>query len=474
MKKLSILTHIVLPAIMSIFMAGCEELLKEEPSTFLSEEATFSTQEGAVAATLGIYAALRVQGYYGQQFPTYLIFNSDYGLGRAGFQPAGIYQLDAANIDRIGNVWTSIYSKINRANIVIQKIPEVQGMEPSLGEQLIAEARFLRALGYYNLVRCWGDVPLRLAPPVLNDLSLERAPEADVYAQIIEDLEFAETKLPDAYPSETGRVTKWAAKTLLADVYLTRERWSEAAAKAKEVIDSEQFELVRVTSSEDFQEKIFGPGIATHSEDILSIKYSVERSNDGLIRFFHKAEPGYSKGGPHAILGNLDSFIGQGEWKNEQSPDLRRNHSLYSGKDTVYLNEAVQMLFRKFRGTKTDVSNATPLLRYPEALLIFAEAESQANGGPTAAAYEALNKVHRRAYGKDPGVPAPTVDFSAGMNMEAFRDTVLMERAKEFLVESKRWFELLRTNTALEVIQALDLPITEKHIRWPQIGRATD
>src|SRR3546814_6348454 len=91
---------------MSRFMAGCEELLKEEPSTFLSEEATFSTQEGAVAATLGIYAALRVQGYYGQQFPTYLIFNSDYGLGRAGFQPAGIYQLDAANIDRIGNVWT--------------------------------------------------------------------------------------------------------------------------------------------------------------------------------------------------------------------------------------------------------------------------------------------------------------------------------------------------------------------------------
>src|SRR3546814_17174253 len=57
-------------------------------------------------------------------------------------------------------------------------------------------------------------------------------------------------------------------------------------------------------------------------------------------------EPGYSKGGPHAIRGNIDSFIGQGEWKNAQSPELRRNHSLYSGKDTVYLNEAVQMLFR--------------------------------------------------------------------------------------------------------------------------------
>src|SRR3546814_11759410 len=102
-------------------------------------------------------------------------------------------------------------------------------MEPSLGEQLIAEARFLRALGYYNLVRCWGDVPLRLAPPVLNDLSLERAPEADVYAQLIDDLEFAETKLPDAYTRETGRVKKWAAKNILAAVYLTRDSRSETA-----------------------------------------------------------------------------------------------------------------------------------------------------------------------------------------------------------------------------------------------------
>src|SRR3546814_7219920 len=109
-------------------------------------------------------------------------------------------------------------------------------------------------------------------------------------------------------------------------------------------------------------------------------------------------EPGYSKGGPHAILGNLDSFIGQGEWKNEQSPDLRRNNSLYSGKDTVYLNEAVQMLFRKFRGTKTDVSNETPLLRSPEALLILAEAESKHNGGTTADAYETLKKIPRQAY----------------------------------------------------------------------------
>jgi hypothetical protein len=125
------------------------------------------------------------------------------------------------------------------------------------------------------------------------------------------------------------------------------------------------------------------------------------------------------------------------------------------------------MLFRKFRGTPTDESNSTPILRFPEALLIFAEAESQAKAGPDAAAYEAINKVRRRAYGKDIDVPDPEVDLPAGLSQDQFRDSVIMERAKEFLVEGKRWFDLLRTHTAISVIQALGLPITEKNLKWP-------
>jgi len=289
-----------------------------------------------------------------------------------------------------------------------------------------------------------------------------------VYSQIIEDLQFSESNLPESYPStEIGRATKWAAKSLLADVFLTLERWNEAVNKAKEVIDSNQFSLERVSSSEDFNTKIFGIDILTHSEEIFSIKYTVNLDNDSFVRFFHRSEPGWSFGGPHVYIGVPESFILQGEWEDVNSPDLRRNNTLYSGEETKYLSESVPMLFKKFRGTTTNVSNDTPILRYPEVLLIFAEAESQFNGGPTDEAYEAINKVRRRAYGKDPDISDSEADLPTGLSTEAFRDSVLMERAKELLVEGKRWFDLLRTNTALEVIQDLGFPITEKNLKWP-------
>ena len=447
----------------------CEDdFLSENPKTFLDETTVFSNEAGAISATFGVYESLRDNVYYGQRLMAVLSQHADYGLGRGSQVPLGNYQLDALNIGRIGQMWAVIYASINRANIVIKNVPEVPDIEPQLADQLVAEARFLRALGYYHLVRLWGDVPLRLEPETVN-FAIARTPTSEVYDQIIEDLQFGENNLPDSYPgSELGRITKWAAKALLADVFLTLERWSDAKTKAEEVINSGQFSLVLVETSEDFHTKMFGPSIPTHSEEIISIKYSLEQDNDSWIRFFHKAGPGYSFGGPHAILGNLDSFIGQGVWKDESSPDLRRNAFLYSGSDTIYLDQNIRMLFRKFRGAVPDLSNDTPILRYAEVLLIFAEATSQANGGPNPEAYEAINQVRRRAYGRqDLNSPDPSIDLSGGMTAEEFRDAVIMERAWELLNEGKRWYDLLRTNTTLEVIQPLGLPIMERNLKWP-------
>lgn len=451
----------------SIVPFACEDVLTENPGTFLNEAIIFSTEEGAVAATMGVYQQLRSSGYYGTDFIRNITHHADYALGRGSQAPMGNYQLDAANIGRIGNTWVAIYTSIYRANLVIKQVPGVPGIDPGLSDQLVAEASFLRALGYYNLVRGWGAVPLRLEPETGN-FNIARTPESEVYAQIIKDLQLAESVLPSSYPStDIGRVTKWAAKTLLADVYLTLERWSEAAAKAKEVIDSGVFSLVRVATSDDFQLKIFGPDIPVHSEEILSIKYNVLQNNDGFVRHFHKPAANYADGGSFGLYGNMDSFIGQGEWADESSPDLRRNDFLYSGADVVHLDPVIKMLFRKFRGTPTNISNDTPLLRYAEALLIFAEAESQAKGGPTAAAYDAINQVRRRAFGQDPAVPYPAADIPAGLSAEEFREALMLERAKEFLCEGKRWFDLVRTGTALEVLKGLNFNIAERNLKWP-------
>lgn len=456
----------------SLFLAfilvysGCDSILNEDPETFLSNEAVFSNEAGAESATKGIYNSLRDFSYYDRWFTAMVEMHADYVNGRGSQAPVGQYQLNAQNIGRIGSMYGAIYESINRANGVIKGVPDID-MDPNKKNQLIGEARFLRALGYYNLVRLFGGIPLRTEPTEGADVNLPRASEDEVYNLVIEDLQFAESNLPGSYPqTDQGRATNWAAKTLLADVYLTLERWTDAANKAKEIIDSGEFALVEVSSSEDFHTKMFGPSVATHSGEIFDIQYTTDIPA-GWLGWMHKPAAGYSSGGVFAWWGELQSFIGQGEWATEDSPDLRRNAFLYSGEETQYLDPVINMLFSKFRGSPGDEGVDMPILRYAEVLLIYAEALSQANNGPTPEAYEAVNKIRRRAYGVDLNTANPDVDVPSGLSAQEFRDAVLLERAKEFIMERKRWFDLLRTDTALEIIQGFGKPITEKNLKWP-------
>ncbi len=463
-----IITQVGALLALAIIFASCDSILKEEPKTFLSEEQVFSNQAGADAATKGIYASIRTNSYYGLWLTGMVEMHADYVNGRGSQAPVGQYQINAQNIGRIGIVYSGIYESINRANNVITGVTDID-MDPSLKSQYEGEARFLRALGYYNLVRLFGGVPLREQPTKGSDTDLPRASEEEVYNLILDDLQFAENNLPDAYDQTNhGRATQWAAKTLLADVFLTLERWSDAADKAGEIMNSGEFSLVRVSSSEDFHSEMFGPDVTTYPEEIFSIQYTQTLPLGTMLAYLHHPSVGYSSSGFFAWWGELDSFIGQGTWSDENSPDLRRNNSLYHGQDTTALSPSINMLFSKFRGSPANEGVDIPVMRYAEPVLIFAEAATMANGSPTLEAYEAVNMIRRRAYGQDPTVPDPGgADLPAGLSAEAFRDSVLLERGKEFIMERKRWFDLLRTGTALEVIQGLGKPITEKYLKWP-------
>lgn len=469
-RMLRALVTILVLCVATSFVA-CDSALEEEPESFLSSQQVFRSEEGAISAVKGVYQPLRNTNYYAWWFTGMVEMHADYVNGRGSQAPVGNYQIGATNINRIGFVWSEIYESINRANIVIANVPNVSGISPTLRDQLIAEARFVRALGYFHLVRLWGDVPLRTTPTIGTEaLAVPRSPTDEVYSVIIEDAQFGEAHLPDSYDMDNiGRATRWAAKILLAKVNLTRERWSEAAAKAKEIMDSGMFELVRVETSADF-DKIFGPDVITHSEEIFAIKYLRDPDLGSEIPWLlHRPGAGYSSGGVFAWPGEPESWIG--DWP-EDSPDLRRNFNLYNGADTVFLSPEIPMLFKKYKDPQAPAqsghANDLQVFRYAEALLIFAEAESMASGGPTSEAHEAINMVRRRAYGKDPNIPDPGgADIPAGMTADEFRDVVMLERAKEFVMEAKRWFDLLRTDTALEIIQGLGKPISAKNLKWP-------
>ena len=462
----------ILVALTSVLFLSCEDMLTEEPMTFLSQDIVFSSPQGAVSAAIGIYEPLHHGDLYGWWLLGMNELHADYIDGRGSQAPPSLFQYDATTITRIGNIWRGMYRVINRANILIQGVEDgIEGMSPNLENELKGEARFLRAFSYFTLVRHFGDVPLRLTPETNpENFAIPRSPKEEVFNQIIADLEFAEANLPSARSqADLGRAISWAATSLLAKVYLWQENWGDAATKAREVINSGQFSLLEVEVPQDFQ-NMFGPAISTHPEEIFSLKHArIPGLGFGPLWLMHRAGSGYSLGGnAHAWFGNMDSWLA--EWVEQlEGPDIRPNDWLYHGpEDERWLDSEIPMLFKKFRDTESSTpGNDFPIIRYTEIKFTFAEAESQLNNGPTAEAYEAINMIRRRAYGLDYNQPSAEADLPAGLSVQEFRDELLLERAKEFVMEGKRWYDMVRTGTAIEIMSGLGFPIQDRHLLWP-------
>ncbi|MFC6098907.1 RagB/SusD family nutrient uptake outer membrane protein [Olivibacter domesticus] len=465
MKKLIYIFSIIL-------FTACSKTLEEVPKDRLSEENFYQTAQDAETAVNAIYAPFRELGYYGGFYMLLTESCSDYANGRGSFGPVSEYNgLDGANIGRAETIWRFAYQAILRANTVLERVPPIS-MDDNKKSQLLAEARFLRALAYFDLVRNWGGVPIRQS---LNDpADLPRGTDAEVYNLIISDLTIASTDLPPTV-SIPGRPSLWTAKTLLAYVYLTMENWEQARDTAKEVMDAGVYQLVPVSTVNDF-EQVFGAGVVTSTEDVFSFKYS---SLGGLgfqyLVYIHGENTLYAPFGFRTIYAR-ETFPLIANWSDN---DLRKEFNLYDSyihRSTGALvqlpaNEPYQ--FRKFKdlaSVAVDASaNDMPVLRYADVLLIYAEAANQLEGGPSPEAYDALNKIRRRAYGVDVNTSNPQVDW-AGLNQQSFRDAVMQERAYEFMVEGKRWNDLKRLGSdgVRSIIQsAKGKTVSDSHFLWP-------
>jgi hypothetical protein len=436
-----------------VLFTSCEDMLTEVPLSSLSTANFYKTKSDAIAAVNTIYQPIR-STYGGSMWGGQFTGVEDYAIGTGTYAPLSQGVMNSACIARTDNAWRSFYQAIRNANIVLKYVPPIP-MDDTEKKAILAEARFLRALCYYNLVRSWAGVPIRTEPVENGDQApCKRATVQEVYDFIISDLKDAEINLPST-PALAGKPTKWAAKTMLADVYLTREKWSDARDKAEEVINAEVYSLVPVTEPSDF-ELIFGPTAITSSEDVFSLKFS--RTHGGTVnpQQYAVANSAYSRKGWGSFYG-LPTFPLLRDWDHN---DLRWQFDIYfsypTRDGTIVPNPPDHpIMFGKFKdpGYNPSHGNDFPIYRYPDALFIYAEAANQANNGPTDLALERLNMVHRRAYGY-PSTEASPVDFKieAFTTAQSFRDLILKERAYEFHCEYKRWYDLIRTKTVQQVI----------------------
>jgi hypothetical protein len=446
-------------------ITSCTKQLNEEPRLTATEN-FYETAQEAEAGIGAIYAPLRgetVLPYY-QTLQECL---GDIIIGNNSWLPLNDYnKLDAANSNRTNYFWQQFYLSIRNANLIIQKIPQSSTLNEQEKAKYVAEAKFMRALLYFNMVRNWGGIPLRTEQN-LDEINLERANPEAVYNQILSDLKDAETNLPIS-GAQPGRATKWAAKSVLADVYLQQKMFKEAMDMADEVITSNAFSLVVVKPNQpdDFL-NLFGPEPVSTTEEIFSIKYMRQTGQaNGMTRFEGHPNTPYANGGGYFSF--FSDPTRSNVFKDWDRADLRRQYSVYPyliGRgDSTYL-------YKKFQDRQAisgSGANDYPWYRYADVLMIFAEAANEVNNGPTTAAMEAINQIRRRAYGLVPTETSSKDYKLSDYDKISFLNLIIKERGYETVLEGKRWLELKRLNIVKSKIQSSKgITVQDIVLLWP-------
>jgi hypothetical protein len=451
--------------------------LNERPQGSLTSDNFYKTQSDAVAAVTAVYSTLTTD--VNNDFPIYgrnLNLIVDNPSDNQVYSPSNtnpdVRAMGTATYvstnDRVHKIYAQLYWGINKANIAIDQIPAIpatQFVDPShSAANLVREARFIRGLLYFDLVRLFGAVPLVLHDPSgvakAGDL-VSRTSRDSVYARIIADLDSA-TALPASYSgANIGRVTSGAAHALLAKVYVTRQQWAPAVAELKKVISSGTAGLTDATSG------AYGYDLFPVYSDAFQAA-----TKNGREHIFSAQFNGTTGG--FTSTNTLSSFTWSNSAYTADIPadstvvelfalaDQRRGATFYDSLFNQTTGKWVKwpfFNFLKFVDQSTGFVTALqgnqgangkmnfPVIRYAEVLLLYAEALNELNGGPTADAGAAINIVRGRAYGSYSAsgkYSNHAYDLPAGLSQAAFRDSVFLERRKEFIQESQRWFDLVR------------------------------
>ena len=311
--------NIILALAVSILTTACSDILEENPKA-IAAETFYKTADEIQSAVYAVYNPLlsAVGGVF-------YVNNAevDYAVGRVSFAAYSDFQGALLSDSRIPVSWTSWYQAIRNANLVIQKASK-SSVNQTIVNKFIGEAKFVRAYCYFTLVRNWGAVPLRTEQN-MGALDVPRSSVDSVYSLILSDLEYAEVNLPESQ-TQAGRADKYAAKTMLADVYLQLGQWSDSRTKAFDVINSHKYSLVKVGTPNDFY-KIFGSDVVHSSEEVFYVKSNLDNANQFARMRAHPSVPYCNYAGAFALYTDTLNNKVIKEWDLK---DLRRSFILYS------------------------------------------------------------------------------------------------------------------------------------------------
>lgn len=437
--------------------SGCKKWLDLQPQDGIVKEEFWKTKEQVRASVFGIYSSMMESssGTYGR--PNYIPSLSEqlfvWGEGRADnialatFTSNDDIELVNVNIQPI-NVnanWRPFYRTINFCNTLIEKSPEVLANDNTFTQaQLdayLSEALTVRALMYFYLVRSFGEVPLKL-DATLSDENIKpiaKSSQQDILAQIVADLKLAETKAVLTHgdvASDKGRVTVYTVNTILADVYLWMDKYTECIAECNKVINSQKFGLIRGAT-------VNGP-VIDYNDNWFNTLYYNGNSSEGIFELQFDAQ----KLNPYFPI--FSSSISARRWT--AAADIMDR--VFTIDFTNNLNYDIRADGGSVRAATSTVwkyvgANATALrsidqsyahwffYRYADVLMMKAEALNETGQGQ--AALDIIYLVRSRA-----NALAATDLQPAANDKNLIQDFLLQERAREFCFEGKRWYDVLR------------------------------
>ena len=456
--------------LMLISMSGCEKFLNVDPPYTQDAENFFETKEDFERALVGAYDLL--QGSFISLWIGEIASDNSIAGGESVNDSQGLHQIDNMTHGGVNNELRNVlrwnYAGITRVNYIMENKDKIDF--PGKGE-LIAEARFLRAYYYFELVKFFGDVPLIVDKRIGIEeaRSIPRSPKSEVYAQIEDDLAYAASILP-WNTTVKGKASKGAALSLLGKAYLYQGKYSEAAATLDEVRNSGIYSLIS-----DY-DQLFLAANENNTETVFDVQYSgLEGGGYGcLICLEGNAAPGFhgirQYNGPVYGDGNSYNLPTQELYDAFSNNDPRRKatildieafiaeqpnpesitYAIGAGGHTGYYNN--KYIKRQGEIGLPDNDLTSPVnyrvIRYADVLLMAAEAHFQS--GNTSTAQQLVNAVRSRA-----GVPGIAVNSLT---------KIYDERRFELSGEGHRFFDLVRTGQASQFIPGF---IPGKHELFP-------
>lgn len=454
----------------SFIAASCEDFINILPESTVTIDVLYKTDKDFADALAGCYSCF--DGIYDgdQEFMGELLGDD---MEHQWATESSAVRMDFFTFINdesvVQSYWRDHYQAISRLNLLLTQLEKADAAVVTKKDRYIGEAKFLRALSYFNLVRAFGDLPIVTAPITFEAAYKNaRQPVAAVYDVIYNDLQDAESRLPLKYTgTDVGRVTQGAAKALLGKAYLTQKDFVKAEAILTEVTTLGYALLPNYNDLWDYTKD------EHHKEYIFDIEYeSGQGYGSGLTNSHMPQEATIQaffgiKGGGGSDLCPSDSLLSDPRtpaFKGLFVPgDKRRDKSVANGftnASGVWVPLPVTGLRRSFTmkyASAVPAGGDSPanfkVIRYADVLLMLAEALNENN--KTAEALTYLNMVRTRA-----GVPT-----YSGLTQASTRSKIEMERRLELCFEGHRWWDLLRTGRAMKVMGPAGMK--EKHWLYP-------